>query len=464
MMLRRALTVFAALAALLMMVAPAFAYSIGYTSSGAVIKWDSTSCTYYYNTQYGPSGSGAALLAAQSAWNNAGANFSFVDGGATSSHNWGSNDGSNIIDWGALSSANALAVNRTWYYTSSGRIVDSDIRFNTSYPWGTSGASNLYDVQNIGTHELGHSLQLKDLYSSSDSDKTMYGYGSAGETKKRTLTSDDIAGIKAIYGESSGGGGGTSGTILKQGTFGVGAGQGVLVGFDVPSGATNLTVSLTNVTGDPDLYLGYGYIPSRTTYDYRSVNGSGQDDTISIDNPRSGTWISMVYGYTAATLTYTAQYTGSSSGGSGSSQWGVVDYVCCSSGGVVGFWGQIGSTIKGSALSSCSATPTWEGYASTTSGTHTFSYWTYVACGSGPTSSESVTLEADKCYEFRLRYSNGWYIQQLEVSGCADPTAGLSTADGDQEPVVVKEWKIDLPVEDQAINQEEGLIQETVPR
>ena len=49
------------------------------------------------------------------------------------------------------------------------------------------------------THEFGHALGLLDLYGGSDSEKTMYGYAYPGETKKRTLHSDDINGVQTIY-------------------------------------------------------------------------------------------------------------------------------------------------------------------------------------------------------------------------------------------------------------------------
>ena len=59
---------------------------------------------------------------------------------------------------------------------------------------GTLGLSGRYDVQNIGTHEAGHTFGLGDMYEPADSEQTMYGYASTGETKKRTLEWGDRAG------------------------------------------------------------------------------------------------------------------------------------------------------------------------------------------------------------------------------------------------------------------------------
>jgi len=81
-------------------------------------------------------------------------------------------------------------------------LIEWDMIFNDalSEPWGdatvTSGA---WDVENIATHELGHSAGLGDLYTVSAAEQTMYGYASPGETKKRTLESGDIAGIQELY-------------------------------------------------------------------------------------------------------------------------------------------------------------------------------------------------------------------------------------------------------------------------
>jgi hypothetical protein len=55
------------------------------------------------------------------------------------------------------------------------------------------------DVQNVATHESGHSLSLFDLYGGADTDKTMYGIIANGETKKRTLEQDDRDGVAYLY-------------------------------------------------------------------------------------------------------------------------------------------------------------------------------------------------------------------------------------------------------------------------
>jgi hypothetical protein len=101
--------------------------------------------------------------------------------------------------------------------TQTGEVVESDIFFNTSFPWSTdaAGVSGRHDVQSIAVHEIGHLLGL--------------GHSALGETEvipggrrvlgaeavmfpiafapgaihDRTLKADDLAGITDIYGNSS---------------------------------------------------------------------------------------------------------------------------------------------------------------------------------------------------------------------------------------------------------------------
>ena len=170
------------------------------TSEGIDIKWDTFNAIYYVNTQGGPAGSLSAIKSAMQTWTDVDiSSFAFIYGGSTSSTAYGINDGINIVTFGSMGANGTLAVNACWYSVSSGYILDSDIKFNTSYTWAVNGSVNAYDVQNVGTHEHGHSLCLDDLYDTADSEKTMYGYVSRGEISKRTLDPDDIEGISYLY-------------------------------------------------------------------------------------------------------------------------------------------------------------------------------------------------------------------------------------------------------------------------
>jgi hypothetical protein len=180
--------------------APAF--EVCKTSGNADIKWNGTGATYKVNESGGPAGNLSSIQAGLQTWTDVQtASFTFTYAGATTktSADHGDNDGENIVVFGPMGATGTLALNKFWYNASSGYIYDSDIQFNTSYAWSSSGSPGAYDVQSVSTHELGHSLCLSDLYGSSDTEKTMYGYSSAGDTKKRTLDPDDISGIAYLY-------------------------------------------------------------------------------------------------------------------------------------------------------------------------------------------------------------------------------------------------------------------------
>ena len=82
---------------------------------------------------------------------------------------------------------------------SFGITTDVDTVVNTYYTWSTVGSGSAYDVQNALTHELGHWLSLGDETDSGSINNTMYYSIALGETKKRTLETDDLNGINYIY-------------------------------------------------------------------------------------------------------------------------------------------------------------------------------------------------------------------------------------------------------------------------
>jgi hypothetical protein len=123
--------------------------------------------------------------------------------------------------------------------TVDGRIVESDIFFNSTFPWSTdaAGESGRFDLESIAVHEIGHFLGLSH---SALGETEMRPGGrrviaaqavmfpiafSAGSIEDRQLKADDIAGISDIYGTStfSRQAGSISGRVIKGGQGVVGA-------------------------------------------------------------------------------------------------------------------------------------------------------------------------------------------------------------------------------------------------
>lgn len=114
---------------------------------------------------------------------------------------YGVQDFRNAMVFGDYPNNNVIAVTSVWYMRRGKQIVEFDQLYNTRFNWGNATEnSSKMDLQNIATHELGHAVGLDDIYTTSCSAVTMYGYSSYGETAKRTLEQPDITGLQIIYG------------------------------------------------------------------------------------------------------------------------------------------------------------------------------------------------------------------------------------------------------------------------
>ncbi len=164
------------------------------------------------------------------------------------------------------------------------------------------------DIQNIGTHEIGHFMGLSDLYSAGDSEKTMYGYGSAGETKKRTLDSDDELGLSYLYPAYNYF---ISGTVSYDGSG--------LSGVSMTLSGDKSDSDTTDVNGDyslSSLSIAYNYTvtPSLTGYDfspasqsYSPLTNNQTQDFIAYDGSFSGTVKdALAVAISGATITITS--------------------------------------------------------------------------------------------------------------------------------------------------------------
>ena len=114
-------------------------------------------------------------------------------------------DGRNIIGWRQLVGRDARKVLAATYIwdDGNGMILETDIVYNTAHKWavntiiesGSTECGTDFDVQAIGTHEIGHFIGLHHV---NNDDATMAPTAAKGELKKQTLTPGDITGAKAV--------------------------------------------------------------------------------------------------------------------------------------------------------------------------------------------------------------------------------------------------------------------------
>jgi Matrixin len=237
---------------------PAFAYlKFGTTVNGrsVTLKWP-TGAVRYRVTDRGVPGVSATDLQAAAArafatWEAVPtASISYQFGGFTAALP-GQDDGLSTL--GFLSRpdlARVLATTSFLIDNTTGELLESDIFFNSAFPWSTAagGESGKFDLETIALHEIGH---LSGLGHSALGETELRPEGgrrvvaaeaimfpiafAAGSVSARTLRADDIAGISDIYPDNgvAGATGSISGRITKngQGLFGA-----HVVAFDLTSG------------------------------------------------------------------------------------------------------------------------------------------------------------------------------------------------------------------------------------
>jgi len=148
--------------------------------------------SYSVDTSGAPAGAFDAVVASFEEWDSATSEEVFADPDPGSV---------NTVSWGTLEFPGAVAVTYVWYIPRTKEVSEFHIVFSSDEDWSTSGEVDMFDVQNVATHEVGHTLALDDLRAPKDGELTMYAFVSLEETKKRDLGVGDILGIQAIYGE-----------------------------------------------------------------------------------------------------------------------------------------------------------------------------------------------------------------------------------------------------------------------
>ena len=200
----RKLTVLAASAAVVTGIGPTI---LGYATFA---KWGTSNVAFYVNPANSDVSQNAAISAIQagmSSWNTqAGTPFRLSYGGQANESTTGY-DQKNLILFRNSTNGSAIATTYSWW-TSSNQLLDSDIVFwdgGKTFFTGTSGCASGAYIEDVAAHELGHAIGLSH---SSASDATMYPSYSTCSQSLRTLSSDDIAAARSLYGT----GGGTTDT------------------------------------------------------------------------------------------------------------------------------------------------------------------------------------------------------------------------------------------------------------
>lgn len=108
-------------------------------------------------------------------------------------------DGISVVGFGVLA-AGTLGYTCTWYY--NGVASESDARLYNYYNWYTdegSGCQTSYNVDDVMTHERGHTFGMVDVYDVNHQELTMYGYIDKCKTNKETLALGDMLRLENIY-------------------------------------------------------------------------------------------------------------------------------------------------------------------------------------------------------------------------------------------------------------------------
>lgn len=183
-------------------------------------RWYTMPVSWRYNPTDEPNLSGV-LTAVQNSfdnWEDDGGSYLDFDYDGTTSKRSDNQDDTNTVDWraGYLPASTIARVDWWAFASDSNRLYEADLTFNADLTWSTSGQNGDYDVENVGTHEVGHWIRLKNLFNpghsdyeswmgSNNEDMTMYGLIDTGKTKKRSLEWGDLSGVRYAYAHSHAG-------------------------------------------------------------------------------------------------------------------------------------------------------------------------------------------------------------------------------------------------------------------
>ncbi len=236
---------------------PALAYlkfGVPVRGQQVTLKWAQTPVRYFVSDTGVPGVSSADLQGAVSrafaSWQAVPtASITYQFAGVTSASP-GKDDGASVLGFQSRPDLDRVLASTNFLVDSStGALVESDIFFNSAFPWSVSasGEAGKFDVESIALHEIGHfsglghsALGETEVLSSGgrrvlSAEAVMFPIAfAAGSVASRTLKADDIAGISDLYPDGNfATDGSLSGRVTKDGQAIFGA---HVVAFNVATG------------------------------------------------------------------------------------------------------------------------------------------------------------------------------------------------------------------------------------
>lgn len=215
-MARIIISLFLSLALLSAAAMPAEAYTYQFTSSSVQVRWTNTQINIALsnslnsppaNIKPGSDVVGAARRALRR-WSDS-ANIRFIESfTSVDSVNATGSDGINLITVSAsatndaFTNAGGTRLGRARVvFNASGAILESDLAINPRVPFSTDGTPGTFDLESTFVHELGHLLGLDHSGVVGATMQPRQGQNSINPAfTGRTLSEDDLAGIRSIYG------------------------------------------------------------------------------------------------------------------------------------------------------------------------------------------------------------------------------------------------------------------------
>jgi len=106
-------------------------------------------------------------------------------------------------------------------------------------------------------------------------------------------------------------------------------------------------------------------------------------------------------------------------GGGGTTRWSALTNACCTTGPFT-YQVTIDGVTRSSTASSCNSNPSFEGFASTTAGTKSYSSRAFAsACGINSQGGGTVTLTSNTCYRFTLNVQGQNLVESLGTVTCS---------------------------------------------